>query len=412
MSSIAEEQNIRVMAYRGISMRCIQGTRTFFARWGVALAMASGSAVVAGPALAASASGKTPGEAALQALIEQAKKEPNAINGSMTRVLLGTPALIKKANQMFNQRFGLNKTINIVEGTDNTFTTQMMASLDMGGSARLAFYTTNGSDIPSFIDGKYVLQIKDWQLLLTEINPRVKSGAVKPTDISRAGYEGYAFAHSNRLKAVGYNKETGSPDNLPRTYEEMADPKYKGQYAIEPWLSHWQALGYNYYPDRLDQALKIYDAIGKNAYVVGRSHQLNPRMAQGEFKFMTLNAEVVADFVARNPGAPLDFYFMNDMTLVETTMMFVPSKGPAPATGTLWVMYLSDPDIQALRGPDAPNVMYGELENDKRMIKRLEGKKIFDWKLNESTNTYWQWVNSDAAKDFRAKMTAAILQRK
>lgn len=360
----------------------------------------------------AAVSAATLGETALQALIEQAKKEPNAINGSMTRVLLASPPLLKQANQMFNQRFGLSKTFNIVEGTDNTFTTQMMASLDMGGNARLSFYTTNGSDMPSFIDGGYVSEIKDWQLLLTEINPRVKSGAVKPSDISRTGYMGYAFAHSNRLKAVGYNKNLASPDNLPRSYAEMADPKYKGHYAIEPWLSHWQALGYNYFPDRLNEAVKIYDAIGKNAYVVSRSHQLNPRMAQGEFKFMTLNAEVVTDFVSQNPGAPLDFYFMNDMTLVETTLMFVPRKGPAPATGALWVMYLSHPDIQAMRGPDAPNIMYGEIENDRNMMKRLEGKKIFDWQLNESTTTYWKWVNSDEAKDFRAKMNAAILQRR
>ena len=370
--------------------------------------MAMGLATTASTAVSA----VTPEEAALQALIDQAKKEPNAVNGSMTRVLLASAPLLKQANQMFNQRFGLNKTINIVEGTDNTFTTQMMASLDMGGNPRLAFYTTNGSDMPSFIDGGYVSEIKNWQLLLAEINPRVKSGAVKPGDISRTGYMGYAFAHSNRLKAVGYNKNMASPDNLPRSYAEMADPKYKGQYAIEPWLSHWQALGYNYFPDRLDEAIKIYDAIGKNTYVVSRSHQLNPRMAQGEFKFMTLNAEVVTDFVSQNPGAPLDFYFMDDMTLVETTLMFVPPKSPAPATGTLWVMYLSHPDVQALRGPDAPNIMYGDTENDRNMIKRLEGKKIFDWQLNDSTTTYWKWVNSDEAKDFRAKMNSAILQRR
>jgi ABC-type Fe3+ transport system substrate-binding protein len=390
-------------------MTMIHITRAFLARTSVAIVMAA----TASAAFAAdSGAGKTPGEVALQALIEQAKKEPNAINGSMTRVLLPTAPLLKKATEMFNEQFGLKKTFNIVEGTDNIFTTQMTAAIDMGGSARLAFFTTNGSDMPAFIDGGYVAQIKDWEVLLAEVNPRVKSGAVKPSDISRTGYAGYAFAHSNRLKAVGYNTNTSSPADLPRSYAEMADPKYKGQYAIEPWLSHWQALGYNYYPDRLDEVLKIYDAIGKNTYVVSRSHQLNPRMAQGEFKFMTLNAEVVADFVSQNPGAPLDFYFMSDMTLVETTLMFVPSKGPAPATGALWVMFLSRPDVQAMRGPDAPNVMYGEMENDKRMIGRLEGSKVFDWQLNDSTTTYWKWINSDAAKDFRAKMNAAILQRK
>jgi ABC-type Fe3+ transport system substrate-binding protein len=348
----------------------------------------------------------------LKAMIERAKKEPNTVNGSQTRVLLATPALIRKANQMFNKRFGLNKTISIVEGTDNNFTSQMMAALDLGGKPKLAFYTTNGGDMPSFVSGNYAAKIKDWEALLTEINPRVKSGAIKPGDISRPGYTGYAFAHSNRLKGVGYNKSLVALKDLPRSYAEMADPKYKGQYAIEPWTSHWKALGALYWPNRLEEALRIYDAIGKNTYVVARSHQLIPRMAQGEVKFMTLNAEVVAKFLAKNPGAPLDFYFMRDLTLVETTMMFTARSGPAPATGALWVMYLSHPDIQALRGPDAPNVMYGELKTDKYMQERLKGKNVWDWKMNEQTTKYWQWINSKAAKSFNGKLKKAIRQRR
>jgi len=352
------------------------------------------------------------GADALKVLVEQAKKEPQAINGSQTRVLLATPALIKKANQMFNKRFGLNKAINIVEGTDNNFTSQMMAALDIGGKPKLAFYTTNGGDMPAFVSGNYAAKIKDWEALLAEINPRVKSGAVKPGDISRPGYAGYAFAHSNRLKGVGYNKTLVSLKDLPRTYAEMADPKYKGQYAIEPWTSHWKALGSLYWPGRLDEALKIYDAIGKNTYVVARSHQLIPRMAQGEVKFMTLNAEVVTKFLAKNPGAPVDFYFMQDLTLVETTMMFTARKGPAPATGALWIMYLSHPDIQALRGPDAPNVMYGELKNDTYMQERLKGKNVWDWKMNDQTTKYWKWINSKEAKSFNGKLKKAIRQRR
>lgn len=355
---------------------------------------------------------ETSGPEALKALIARAKKEPKNINGSMTRVLLPTPALIKKANGMFNKAFGLNKKIHIVEGTDNNFTSQMTAALDIGGKPKLSFYTTNGGDMPSFVEGNYAAKIKNWKVLLAEINPRVKSGAVKPGEISRPGYAGYAFAHSNRLKGVGYNKNLVSLKDLPRTYAEMADPKYKGQYAIEPWTSHWKALGSLYWPDHLDKVLKIYDAIGKNTYVVARSHQLIPRMAQGEVKFMTLNAEVVQKFLVNNPGAPLDFYFMQDLTLVETTMMFIARNGPAPATGALWVMYLSHPDVQALRGPDAPNVMYGELKTDKYMKERLKGKNVWDWKMNAKTTKYWKWINSKAAKSFNKKLKKAIRQRR
>ena len=371
------------------------------------------AAAMAGPAYAASAPGdgaKTPGEAALQALIEQAKTEPTVVSGRVTLALIPT---VEKANRLFNERFGLNKRIEIAQGVDNTFITQMMAALDLGGKPELSFYSTNGSDMPMFISKGYAAEIKDWELLLTEINPRVKSGTVKSTDISRAGYTGYAFAHSNRLKGVGYNTKLASPETLPRTYAEIADPKYKGQYAIEPWTSHWEALAYMYHPDRIDSFIKVMNGIGQNTYVVSRSHQLIPRMAQGEFKFMTLNAEVVTEFVAQNPGAPIDFYFMDDMTLVETTLMFVPPKSPAPASAALWTMYFSHPEAQALRGANAPNIMYGELKSDLYLKERLVGKNVWDWTNSDSTVAFWKWLNSEdaPAKALNGNILAAIRQR-
>ena len=365
--------------------------------------------LIIAPLFARVALAQSSGPDALKALIGQAKKEPNVINGRVTLALI---PLMEKANKLFNDRFGLKKTIRIAKGVDNTFTTQLMAALDLGGTAELAFYATNGGDMPTFVSGNYALKVKDWEKILAEINPRVRAGAVKPADISPAGHAGYAFAHSNRLKGVGYNKKLASEKDLPNTYAAMANPKHKGQFAIEPWTSHWEALGYLYYPSRLDELTKILDTIGKNTYVVSRSHQLIPRIALGEFKFMTLNAEVVAEFVAQNPGAPLDFYFMDDLTLVETTLVFVPRKGPAPATAALWAMFLSHPDVQAMRGSNAPNVMYGELDSDKYMQKQLKGKNVWDWQMNESTTKYWKWVNSDGAKGFRQKVSNAIRQRK
>ena len=378
----------------------------FFSVAVIGLAMVS-------PAFAASTPSDgvtTPGAAALQALIEQARKEPNVVSGRVTLALIPT---VEKANRLFNERFGLNKRIEIAQGVDNTFITQMMSALDLGGRPDLSFYSTNGSDMPAFISKGYAAEIKNWEMLLAEINPRVKSGTVKPTDISRAGYAGYAFAHSNRLKGVGYNTKLTALKDLPHTYAEMADPKYKGQYAIEPWTSHWEAMAYLYHPDRHDAFIKIMKAIGQNTYLVSRSHQLIPRMAQGEFKFMTLNAEVVTEFVAQNPGAPLDFYFMDDITLVETTLMFVPPKSPAPASAALWVMYFSHPDVQALRGANAPNIMYGELKSDMDIKQRLGGKNVWDWTNSDSTLAFWKWLNSEEApaKAFNDNILAAIRQR-
>ena len=364
---------------------------------------------VAFPLFAGASLAQASGKDALKALIAQAKKEADVVNG---RVTLALHPLVKKANALFNKKFGLNKKIRIVEGRDNTFTTKLMATIDVGGKPKLAFYATNGGNMPVFVNGGYVAKIKNWKLLLAAINPRVKSGAISPNAVSPTGYEGYGFVHSNRLKGVGYNKKLISAKDLPRTYAAMADPKYKGQYAIEPWTSHWDALGSLYYPDRLDKYAKIMNAIGRNTYVVSRSHQLVPRMALGEFKFMTLNAEVMAAFIAANPDAPLDYYFMDDLVLVETTLIFVPKQSPAPATATLWALFLSHPDVQALRGPKAPNVMYGEKESDLQIKAKLKGKNVWEWQINKDAATWWKWINAKENKKFRTGIKKAIRQKR
>ena len=111
-----------------------------------------------------------------------------------SRVLLSTNELIRQGTDMFNKTYGLRKSFNIVEGTDNIFTNQMVASLDIGAKPKLAFYTTNASEMQMFVSGGYVDYVKDWEQILAEVNPRVKSGEVKPAQISRAGFAGYAFA--------------------------------------------------------------------------------------------------------------------------------------------------------------------------------------------------------------------------
>jgi ABC-type Fe3+ transport system substrate-binding protein len=367
----------------------------------------------AAPAFAQSAAGQAAGfdvakgQESLKALIEKAKKEPDEINGHLTLAFL---PVAKKVNDLFNAQFGLKKNINILEGVDNTFTSQMIQASKMGGVPDLIFYASDDDDMPFLVRDGYVDPIADWQNVLSAINPRIAEGKYKPSDLSPNRLGGYAFAFSNRLNGVGFNKSVPAGD-LPKTYADLADPKYAGHFAIEPWTAHWEALGYNYYPDHLDDYLKMLNAIGKNAYVVSRSYQLVPRIALGEFGYMPLHIEVVSDFLQKNPGAPLDYYFMDDMAFINTTFMFIPKKCRAPATAALYILYFSHPDVQALRGPNAPNVMYGELPSDNAIREHLKNKKAWSWGMNDSTVKYLEWLDSKDGASFRDGIVKAVRQR-
>ena len=84
----------------------------------------------------------------------------------------------------------------------------------------------------------------------------------------------------------------------------------------------------------------------------------------------------------------------------------------APATAALWAMFLSNPEVQALRPADAPNVMYGEQPSDLKMKERLKGKNVWDWELNDSTVKYWHWTNAKENEEFRNKVLKAVKQQR
>src|SRR5581483_3609597 len=131
--------------------------------------------------------------------------------------------------------FGLNVSVNVGAGQQPTIWNNAQAAIAAGGAPQ--FDAMLGQDdtevLPRLKDG--MLQpMANWQELLAAIDPLVADGTVKAEDRSPGPLAGYGIHFDDRLKIILFNPEVMPKDQLPKTYLDLADPRYKGKFAVPP----------------------------------------------------------------------------------------------------------------------------------------------------------------------------------
>jgi iron(III) transport system substrate-binding protein len=119
-------------------------------------------------------------------------------------------------------------------------------------------------------------------------------------------YDGWtAFLASQFV--VSWNTKLVPPAERPRSWEDLADPRWKGQLALEASDLDWYKTLRDYWIEEegktAAEADRLFDAIGRNAVVV-RGHSVTGQLhAAGEFK-LAVNYVSTVERLARE-GAPL-----------------------------------------------------------------------------------------------------------
>ncbi len=357
---------------------------------------------------------KTAGELALEALVQQAKQEPKRVLSGMT----GSgwrfwPELMRR----FNERFKLDKELALAPPgvSESSKISQAKMVVAAGGKPQYGWYTTGGAHMAVLMKENFSVPIKNWELLLSEINPLVKSGQVRAGSISPPFYRGHGFNLSTRSKGYLYNTDTITPDKMPRSLREWADPKYAGRYAYLPYTTRWEGYGFKY-RDRKQEYLDIVDRIGKGVRIISRSgDELNTRLIAGEFDFYGANAWSLIDVKKERPDAPVGLWFFpEEDNVTSAVMMFIPGKSTTPATAALFILFMTTPEAQKLRSQEVPNVLYGTTAPDLKLRAAMEevGVKPFLWIESDETKTFLEWYKTKEGKTFLKEVKKRVRQRK
>lgn len=345
---------------------------------------------------------------ALNELISKAKKE-GALNAVVVSGLSGKTTQQLAAS--FRKRFGLQIEVTIVPLLNTEQIPKAVAETKAGLVP--TFDVHEGADTQSMALGGIggVHKVDNWDRLLSEINPLVRSGKVRAEQLSPGPLQGIAFAFLNRTKALIYNPRVTSREKLPKTYAELADPRYKGMFVLAPWTTPWEPGPVAFPQLTKDQWVEIVRKAGENAGGVMPESAGVQRMLLGEFAFLPANTYYYFLYKAKDPQAPINITYFEGLNVSSRAVHMVRKNARHPAAGTLFALWMGTPEAEAIWQPASfYTQLWGESELDKKEKDFIQksGAKIVDLMDTKKGVDFLTWLSTDEGRNYKEALGRAI----
>ena len=142
-----------------------------------------------------------------------------------------------------------------------------------------------------------------------------------------------------------YNTQVVKKEDLPKTYRDLLDPKWKGKLGIEAKNDDWFATVVHQMGGE-QQGLKYFqDLVAKNGISPRQGHTLlNNMVVSGEVP-LALTVYNYMPEQAKKKGAPID-WFVIEPAIARANAIGVARNAPHPAAALLFYEYLLGPDGQ------------------------------------------------------------------
>ncbi|MDB5989306.1 MAG: fbpA 1 [Herbaspirillum sp.] len=177
--------------------------------------------------------------------------------------------------------------------------------------------------------------------------------------------------------AQAYNTAKVKKEDLPKTYDDLLDPKWKGRLAIEGGDYDW-----------FDEVLKemgpqkgkaLFCALGDNGLSVRSGHSLlTSLVASGEVPMaLTLYQYSPAQMKAK--GAPID-WFVIEPAIAINDGIGIPKKAPHPNAALLFYDYMLSDEAQTIQAKIGYVPASTKVESPMKgiEIKRLNAAELLD----------------------------------
>ena len=353
------------------------------------------------PALTEAASAE--GKRALQQLIEGARKE-----GQLDLMITSSMGQKGAAEMVsaFKQRFGLDIKLNAdLSGQESQTFNKAVVETKGGIPPTFDLMQGEAANILSIMDAGGAEPIKGWEELLAEAVP--ESYKIKEK-ISPQILAGYGFLWSTRTTALLHNPKLISEADLPKTWKQKGDPKYKGAFSMPPWISALLMATLKY--DRAEW-LEIVKALGRNKQQVLTYDAGAERMLLGDLKFLYGNADMYFDKKAKDPNAPIGETFFEDLTTMRQVLYVVRKGARNPNAAKLFALWATGAEANELFEKYAftENSVLGRGPISRKIVSALEKKNIhvISWFDSAQTVEKFRWLSTNEGKEYAKAIAKA-----
>lgn len=219
---------------------------------------------------------------------------------------------------------------------------------------------------------------------------------------------GVALASAGSLVGIVYNSDLVKGDDIPRSFEDVFKPKFKGKIASTPYAAGMREFGM---PDVLGEEKMIAFTKRLTNHIGGlmRCGSMD-RITSGEFLMLAFSCgdQYVNRAKNSNSGEPLAYSLMKEAVISHTRYGSVPVHSSSPNAAALFVAYLHTKEGQRWmwqqNGLDLP--LYPESHMRKALLAaKDEGAKIV---MNSP-----QWLGKQGGYiKFRKKLENILKQKK
>jgi iron(III) transport system substrate-binding protein len=146
--------------------------------------------------------------------------------------------------------------------------------------------------------------------------------------------------------ALAYNTKAVKRDELPRSYDDLAQPRWKGRLGIEADDSEWLAGVLAQIGE--DRGIKLFrEIVQKNGISVRRGHTLLTQLVvSGEVPLALTIYNYKAEQL-RNEGAPIE-WFVIGKAVARPNGVAVMKRAPHPHAAVLWYDYEISEEAQRI----------------------------------------------------------------
>ncbi|HZU07830.1 MAG TPA: extracellular solute-binding protein [Chloroflexota bacterium] len=238
---------------------------------------------------------------------------------------------VERLMTALNQRYGINLEYQFTPSGSMTRDTARVITEISAGQAPTW-------DLMIMTDAHYA------SLFNNDALERVDWAALGVTDPRSVTYDGTTLVIASSFVAPAYNPNLVRPEDAPKDWPDLLDPKWRGKIAVSTATHHWGRLA-QWWGD--EQTTRFMEGLAAQQPMLGRIPELYTRLILGE---VAVYATVTDSYAleARQTGAP--FVFVDTVKpLIATQYNAGLLKGVRhPNQAKLMAVFLLTPEAQAL----------------------------------------------------------------
>ncbi|WP_306395645.1 ABC transporter substrate-binding protein [Telluria beijingensis] len=143
-----------------------------------------------------------------------------------------------------------------------------------------------------------------------------------------------------------YNTNLIKKEDLPKTYQDLLDPRWKGRLGIESKVQEWYSTVVTDMGE--EKGIRLFrDIVERNGISARKGHSLlNNMVIAGEVP-LALTVYNYMPQSAKDKGAPID-WFVLEPAVARANGIGIARRAPHPNAAALFYDYMLSPDVQKL----------------------------------------------------------------